>query len=131
MSRLKLNPSRPTSDHLRYFYDRAVIPSYSDKEKVKIDIGQGKTYEIPKINYETKILKPPKRFSYGGRVYQPRKKFLNQNKGLKTSFKGTKFGKSAIANRVKKATKKPSLSFSLQPVALVKPTYGRTPRTFI
>ena len=131
MSRLKLNAARPTSDHLRYFFDRVVVPTYHKTKTKSYDVGQGNKVEIPKIAYNEKVLKPPERFVYGGRVYNPRKKFLEQNKGLKTSFKGTKFGKSEIANRVKKATKKPSLSFSLQPVALVKPTYGRTPRKFI
>lgn len=118
----------PTKKHLNYFRQEFLIPTLSEDKTELIDLGQGKKIRLPKYEYKTYTEKVPHRFTYKSedgkikRTYKPRKLFFNQNKGLKQAT--GKYRAKKIAKRVEKATKMPKMTFSLKPVALIKPKYG-------
>jgi hypothetical protein len=105
-----------------------LIPTLSKKKTEKIDLGQGKSIRLPKYEYKTYTEKVPRRFTYKTkdgkieRTYRPRKLFFNQNKGLKRAT--GKYSSEEIKKRVEEATRMPEMTFSLKPVALIKPSYG-------
>ena len=127
MSKINLRED-PTRKHLNYFRQEFLIPSLSKKKTEKINLGQGRSIRLPKYEYKTYTEKVPKRFTYKSedgkieRTYKPRKLFFNQNKGLKRAT--GKYRAEEIEKRVEEATKMPEMTFSLKPVALIKPSYG-------
>lgn len=123
---MKMNPFVPTQEHLEYFYKEVLVPTYSDSGKTEeIEIGDGKTIDLPHRGTKKITLGVPEVFRNDGREYRPQQMFLNQNKGMKPL--GKKFQKKQVQKRIDKATKMPDLSFSLEPVKLIKPKYGRLP----
>ena len=131
MSNLKLNPKVPKQKHLEYFYQTQTSPVYSKDKTEKIDIGEGKTYDLPRLSIKTKTLGVPEKVQRKvdgkTRTYFPRKMFMEQNKNLKP-IQG-KFAPKAVKDRVKKAAKLPKMSFSTKRVKLIKPMYGKAPRS--
>lgn len=112
----------PSQKHLDYFAQDFLIPTLSDKRTELIDIGKGKAVRLPKYEYSTYTSKLPKRFSYKDRKWKPRKMFFNQRKGFK-KITG-RYSQKKVNEAIKKATKMPEMTFSLKPVALIKPSYG-------
>ena len=125
---LKMNPRVPTQEHLEYFYQTVLIPRYQDK-LVEYDVGGGESYEIPGIKYKKTTLRPDISFERGGKEYKPQQMFFEQNKGGAFRPLAKRFQKKQVDKRVAKATKMPKLSFSLEPVRLIKPRYGELPKS--
>ena len=125
---LKLNPRVPTQEHLEYFYQTVLIPRYQD-ELEEYDVGGGKTYKIPGIKYKKKTLDPDITFERGGREYRPRDMFFQQNDSKAFAPLPNKFKQKNVDKRVKAATNIPKLQFSLKPVKLIKPRYGKQPKS--
>lgn len=125
------NPRKLTQKNLEYFFQHVLMPQYSDTEMESVDIGKGKSYDIPKLNFKQLTLKPDRTFEHGGLSWRPRDMFMQQNDGLK-QIDG-KFTKGAVARRVKAVKKTPSqirrdvVSFSMKPVELIKPSYNTYP----
>ena len=125
---LDMNPLVPTQEHLEYFYQTVLIPEYQE-ELEEYDVGGGETYEIPGIKYKKKTLKPDTTFERDGRKYRPKDMFLQQNEGKAFAPLASKFKKKNVDKRVAAATKMPKLRFSLEPVKLIKPRYGKLPKS--
>lgn len=117
-----MNPRVPTTENLKFFYSQILQPKYLE-EKESIDIGQGKSFEIPKVDYETKILRPDSTFERGGREYRPRNMFLQQNAGEAFKAPEEKYIEANVEARQKAVKAIPNLQFSLQEVELIKPQY--------
>lgn len=120
---IKRNPRVPTQENLEYFYQQVLLPKYSDDKTDAIDIGQGKSYDVPELSYETKTLKPDSTFERGKLRWKPREMFLEQNKAEAFRDYGDKFKPSNVEQRREAVKKIPSLEFSLQEVKLLKPMY--------
>lgn len=122
---LDRNPWKPTRDNLEYFYQQVLLPKYDEDKLDKIDLGQGKSYELPSLTYEERTLKPDLTFERGGRTYRPQDMFLKQNATFKKY--ADKYKQRRIDRRIKTHAKTlPNLQFSLQEVELIKPRYGKS-----
>lgn len=117
------NPRVPTQENLEYFYQQVLLPKYSDDKTDSIDIGDGQTFDIPELTYETKVLKPDSTFERGDLKWKPRQMFLNQNKAEAFREWGDKFKPSNVEQRREAVKSIPSLEFSMQEVKLIKPIY--------
>ena len=126
---LNMNPRVPTQEHLEYYYQNVLLPEYSEDELEAIDVGQGRTAEVPKLSFKKKKLKPLERFERGGREYRPRDMFFEQNEGKAFRPYESKFKKRNVEARVEAARKIPKFKFSLKPVKLIKPRYGKLPKS--
>lgn len=118
----------PTQEHLEYFYQTVLLPRYQD-ELEEVDVGGGETFKIPKLAYQQKTLKPDISFERGGNKYKPQKMFFDQNKGGAFKPLPKRFQQKQVDKRVAKAKKMPKLKFSLAPVKLIKPNYGKLPKS--
>lgn len=125
---IKKNPRKIKGKNLRYFFEDRLKIKYTDKDE-EYDIGQGRTYDIPKIKYSQQTLKPLKEFKYGDREYRPQDAFYSQNDHKFFGKTPKRFQKKNVDKRIKRATKMPKLRFSLKPVKLVKPKYGKNFKT--
>ena len=114
----------PTQSDLEYYYQEVLQPRYLEK-LTNVDIGKGKSAEIPKLEFERITLKPDDRFKRGGRTYRPRDMFLNQNNLPAFKKYAPEFRTKRVQQRIDKATKMPKLEFSLKTVELIKPRYGK------
>lgn len=126
---LNKNPRVPTQEHLEYYYQNVLLPQYSEDEFDTIDVGQGQTAEVPKLTFKNETLKPPQSFERGGRKYRPRDMFFGQNSGRAFRPYESKFKQRNVDERVKAAKTIPNLKFSLEPVKLIKPRYGKLPKS--
>ena len=122
---LNMNPRVPTQKHLEYFYQTVLLPRYNKDKLEEIDVGGGESFKLPSLSFQEITLKPDDTFKRGGRKYRPMDMFFNQNDSIKP-LKG-KFKQKKVDKRIAKATKIPKLEFSLAPVALIKPRYGKPP----
>jgi len=114
----------PTQSDLEYYYQEVLQPRYLEK-LTNVDIGKGKSAEIPKLEFERITLKPDDRFKRGGRTYRPRDMFFNQNNLPAFKKYAPEFRTKRVQQRIDKATKMPKLEFSLKTVELIKPRYGK------
>lgn len=117
------NPRVPTQENLEYFYQEVLLPKYDEDKTDRIDIGQGKSWEIPELTYDTHTLKPDHTFERGGLKWRPRKMFLNQNKAEAFREWDNQFKPSNVEKRREAVKKIPNLEFSLKEVKLIKPMY--------
>lgn len=119
------NPRRATQKHLEYYYQEVLLPKY-DKDKLdRVDIGQGESYKLPELSFETKTLKPDSTFERGGRKWKPRQMFLQQNDTSAFRKYEGKYREKRVEARKEAVKKIPNLQFSLKPVQLIKPRYGK------
>jgi len=120
------NPRNPSIDDLRYFASEYLVPVYPGGTQL-VEVGGGETGRVDKVRYEYRDTLPPKTFEYKGEVFEPRKMFLNQNKGLKKTTGKYREGK--VQKRIDEATTMPTFNFALNPVELIKPSYGDVGQT--
>ena len=121
------NPRNPSIEDLRYFATEYLVPTYPEGQTMLVEVGQGETARVDKVVYEYRDTIPPKTFEYKGEVFKPREMFLNQNDGLKKT-KG-KYKKGKIEKFVEETTQMPTFNFALNPVELIKPSYGDVGQT--
>lgn len=120
------NPRNPSIDDLRYFASEYLVPVYPGGTQL-VDVGGGETGRVDKVRYEYRDTMPPKTFEYKGEVFKPRQMFLDQNKGLKKTTGKYREGK--VRKAIDKATEMPTFNFALNPVELIKPSYGDVGQT--
>ena len=132
---------RPTEKHLNKYVQKHVYSQRSETKKEDVDIGQGKRFSVRKLQIKEKPLTTPDQFDYLvqkksknkpeiKRTYRPRDMYFGQNDNL-AKAKG-KFAKDKVKDRVKAATAMPKFEFDYsQPIKIVKPTYGKPPRTIL
>lgn len=125
---LKMNPLVPTQEHLEYFYQTVLLPRYRD-DLEEYDIGDGETYSIPKLSFNKTTIEVESEFERGDKVYRPQDMFFGQNKGKVFRPFGKRYQQQSVDKRIAKATKMPKLQFSLEPVKLIKPRYGKLPQS--
>ena len=126
---LNMNPLVPTQEHLEYFYQTVLLPKYNKDKLDEIDVGGGRSYKLPELSFQKKTLKPDNTFERGGRKYRPMDMFFQQNDSKAFKPLGEEFKKKNVDRRVAAATKMPKLKFSLAPVKLIKPRYGKRPQS--
>tara|TARA_B100000073_G_C23435002_1_gene452919 strand:- start:64 stop:465 length:402 start_codon:yes stop_codon:yes gene_type:complete len=106
--------------------------TYKYKGTKSYDIGQGRRVSIPEIKYNNKTrLYPPESVKFDGKEWRPKQMYLNQFKSNIYRPYRDKFKTKNVKDRIKAATKRPSLTFALKPVKLVKPSYGKLPKTVL
>jgi hypothetical protein len=126
---LNMNPLVPTQEHLEYFYQTVLLPKYNKDKLDEIDVGGGRSYKLPKLSFQETTLKPDNTFKRGGRKYRPKDMFFQQNDSKAFKPLGDKFKKKNVDKRIAAATMMPKLKFSLKPVKLIKPRYGKRPKS--
>ena len=127
MDDLNKNPMVPTQEHLEYFYQTVLLPRYNKDKLEAIDVGGGESFKLPELSFQTQTLKPDIKFERDGRQYRPRDMFFQQNDSKIFKPFQDEFKKRNVDKRVAAATEMPKLKFSLAPVKLIKPRYGKRP----
>lgn len=120
------NPRKITDDHLKYFYQEVLLPQYDEDEKDDVDIGQGKSYDLPELSYKRKTLRPDQSFERGDRKWKPSRMFREQNDAKAFREYDAKYTKANVEKRRDAVKEVPNMQFSLQEVKLVKPQHQRT-----
>ena len=126
---LNMNPLVPTQEHLEYFYQTVLLPKYNKDKLEQIDVGDGRSYKLPELTFEKTTLKPDTKFERDGRKYRPRDMFFQQNDSKIFKPFQDEFKKRNVDKRVAAATQMPKLKFTLEPVKLIKPRYGKLPKS--
>jgi hypothetical protein len=126
---LNMNPLVPTQEHLEYFYQTVLLPKYNKDKLEQIDVGGGRSFKLPELSFQKTTLKPDTKFERGGRKYRPRDMFFQQNDSKAFKPLSDEFKKSNVDKRVAAATQMPKLKFTLEPVKLIKPRYGKLPKS--
>ena len=126
---LNMNPLVPTQEHLEYFYQTVLLPKYNEDKLEQIDVGGDRSYNLPELSFRETTLKPESRFKRGGRKYRPKDMFFEQNDSKAFKPLSDEFKKKNVDKRVAAATMMPKLKFSLKPVKLIKPRYGKRPQS--
>lgn len=124
-----MNPLVPTQEHLEYFYQTVLIPKYNEDKLEQIDVGGDRSYNLPELSFRETTLKPESSFKRGGRKYRPKDMFFEQNDSKAFKPLSDEFKKKNVDKRVAAATMMPKLKFSLKPVKLIKPRYGKRPQS--
>ena len=120
------NPRKITDDHLKYFYQEVLLPQYDEDEKDDVDIGQGKSYDLPELSYKRTTLRPAQSFERGDRKWKPSRMFREQNDAKAFREYDAKYTKANVEKRRDAVKEVPNMQFSLQEVKLVKPQHQRT-----
>tara|TARA_R100000900_G_scaffold106982_1_gene83021 strand:- start:167 stop:547 length:381 start_codon:yes stop_codon:yes gene_type:complete len=119
------NPRQPTQEHLEYYYQQVLLPKYDKDNLVSVDLGGGKSYKLPELSFDTRTLKPDKTFERGGLKWNPQEMFLRQNETSAFREYADKYKETNVEARREAVKKIPNLEFSLKPVQLIKPRYGK------
>tara|TARA_B100000214_G_scaffold74135_1_gene49863 strand:+ start:278 stop:718 length:441 start_codon:yes stop_codon:yes gene_type:complete len=130
------NPLKIKPNDAHYFTAQILRPHFSDTKTTRVKIPGVKAIQAPVFKKGRQTLGVADPFELvtqeanrRGNVkeikhkFNPMKQFLGQNKDLER-IRG-KYKQKNVDKRVRQAKRQPKMSFSQEPVKLVKPRYGK------